>query len=83
MKLIFPTDYGGNAALAWSMCYIPDTYITGPDIQTNESVIQAVQGSQTGPVPTNRVISRYFSMAKEKKRLGISDCEINQFNYFG
>lgn len=81
VKLIFPENVP-NCPINWCMAYESDNYVPGLNMLNAPNVLQLVQGSQTGPVPTNRVISRYFNMAKEKKRLGIDYSDIGDFSYF-
>lgn len=81
VKLIFP-EAPPNTPINWCMAFDSDNFVPGANILTAPSLVQAIQGSQTGPVPTNRVISRYFNMAKEKKRLGISFSDIANYTYF-
>lgn len=83
VKLIFPENFAGNNPISWCMAFYENAYLTGAAVTANPNLVQTLQGSQTGPVPTNRVISRYFNLAGVKKRLGISNSEVGNFNYYG
>ena len=83
VKLMFPTAFGGNNAITWQMCKEPTTANDGAVLAGNPAIIERQFGSQTGAIPANNTISRYFTLAADKKRLGIGFSQSNNLTYFG
>lgn len=86
IKLIFPDSYTTTQSnyaspISWCIAYSN----VGP-IGTGlaqEQQLMSRGGSQAGPIPMNKMIKRYYSLAKIKRRYGIAWTQSNTTSYFG